>query len=97
MAPSLKKLFPAHNTPISKPSRLEELVIAFNQILIGEKKAKEFDDSYELPVDNDDLEYEFEHFSFTWQAVDALVRDQLMMLNLPVSNMVERGSREASA
>ncbi len=26
---------------------------------------------------------EFEHFSFTWQAVDALVRDQIMMLNMP--------------
>jgi glyoxylase-like metal-dependent hydrolase (beta-lactamase superfamily II) len=64
LTPSLKKLFPAHNTPISQPSRLEELVVAFNQILIGEKKAKEFDDRYELPVDNDAIEYEFEHFSF---------------------------------
>jgi hypothetical protein len=26
---------------------------------------------------------EFEHFSFTWQAVDALVRDQMLMLTLP--------------
>jgi TRAP transporter TAXI family solute receptor len=26
---------------------------------------------------------EFEHFSFTWQAVDALVRDQLLMLTMP--------------
>ena len=26
---------------------------------------------------------EFEHFSFTWQAVDALVRDQMLMLTMP--------------
>jgi TRAP transporter TAXI family solute receptor len=26
---------------------------------------------------------EFEHFSFTWQAVDALVRDQMIMLTMP--------------
>jgi TRAP transporter TAXI family solute receptor len=28
---------------------------------------------------------EFEHFSFTWQAVDALVRDQILMLTIPGS------------
>ena len=27
---------------------------------------------------------EFEHFSFTWQAVDALVRDQLLLLGVHV-------------
>jgi len=38
---------------------------------------------------------EFEHFSFTWQAVDALVRDQLMMLNLPAfAGVAKRGPRE---
>jgi glyoxylase-like metal-dependent hydrolase (beta-lactamase superfamily II) len=64
LTPSLKKLFTAHNTPISQPNRLKELVDAFSQILNGEKKAKEFDDRYELPSDNDPIEYEFEHFSF---------------------------------
>jgi hypothetical protein len=36
---------------------------------------------------------EFEHFSFTWQAVDALVRDQLIVLNMPGTS---RPGREAS-
>ena len=26
---------------------------------------------------------EFEHFSFTWQAVDALVRDRLVLIREP--------------
>ena len=33
---------------------------------------------------------EFEHFSFTWQAVDALVRDQLMLLSLPDESLALR-------
>ena len=32
---------------------------------------------------------EFEHFSFTWQAVDALVRDQIMMLNVAERTLSE--------
>ena len=34
---------------------------------------------------------EFEHFSFTWQAVDALVRDQLMIYKIPATNGTEPG------
>jgi hypothetical protein len=38
---------------------------------------------------------EFEHFSFTWQAVDALVRDQIMLNPLPGQQQApERGPRE---
>jgi hypothetical protein len=36
---------------------------------------------------------EFEHFSFTWQAVDALVRDQLMMDRLAGAS--DPGPKEA--
>ena len=36
---------------------------------------------------------EFEHFSFTWQAVDALVRDQFTLAGIAV----EAPSREVSA
>jgi hypothetical protein len=39
---------------------------------------------------------EFEHFSFTWQAVDALVRDQILMLTMPGNpRRREAGPREA--
>lgn len=33
---------------------------------------------------------EFEHFSFTWQAVDALVRDQIMMLNVATPGVADK-------
>ncbi len=40
---------------------------------------------------------EFEHFSFTWQAVDAMVRDQMMILSMPASaRPLEQGPREVA-
>jgi hypothetical protein len=35
---------------------------------------------------------EFEHFSFTWQAVDALVRDRLLLASGIVTGSVEEKS-----
>ena len=35
---------------------------------------------------------EFEHFSFTWQAVDALVRDRLLLASGMVTGSVEEKS-----
>ena len=65
LSTSLKKLFPAHNTPIAEPVRLLELVDAFNQVMTGTKKAKETNKSG-LPVYDEEAKavYEFEHFSF---------------------------------
>ncbi|AXT20917.1 MBL fold metallo-hydrolase [Flavobacteriaceae bacterium AU392] len=57
LSPHLKKVFPAHNTPVAKPIRLVELTTAFNQVITGTKIAIETDnDTYAL--------FEFEHFSF---------------------------------
>ena len=63
LSPILKKVFPAHNTPIANPIRLKEFVAAFEQILSGTKKAKKGDD-YGHPDDNTADVFEFEHFSF---------------------------------
>ena len=65
LSTSLKKLFPAHNSPIAEPARLLELVDAFNQVMTGTKKAKETNKSG-LPVYDEEAKavYEFEHFSF---------------------------------
>jgi len=65
LSSSLNKIFPAHNTPIAEPIRLIELAKAFDQVLSGDKKAKDWDEN-KLPVYNDELRlvYEFEHFSF---------------------------------
>lgn len=65
LSASLKKLFPAHNTPVADPIRLIELVEAFDQVMTGTKKAKETSKSG-LPVydEEEKVIYEFEHFSF---------------------------------
>ena len=57
LSSKLKKVFPAHNTPIAEPVRLVELVNAYEQIINGVKKA--------VTSDNDNTSlFEFEHFSF---------------------------------
>ncbi len=63
LSPILKKVFPAHNTPIAAPIRLKEFVEAFEQILNGNKKAKDAGE-YGHPDDNTAVVFEFEHFSF---------------------------------
>jgi len=62
---ALKKLFPAHNTPIAEPIRLLELVDAFDQVMKGTKRVKETNKNG-LPVYDEEAKviYEFEHFSF---------------------------------
>lgn len=65
LSASLKKLFPAHNTPVSEPIRLLELVDAFDQVMKGTKSVKETNKNG-LPVYDEEAKviYEFEHFSF---------------------------------
>lgn len=69
LSPSLKKVFPAHNTPVAEPIRLVQLVEAFDQILSGTKKLNERDRNG-LPVydDEEKVVYEFEYFSFLIRA-----------------------------
>jgi len=64
LAPSLKKLFPAHNIPISEPKRLIELSNAFNQIVKGGKKAKGLNTKNEVSDGSKTTKYEFDNFSF---------------------------------
>jgi glyoxylase-like metal-dependent hydrolase (beta-lactamase superfamily II) len=63
LAPNLKKVFPAHNTPIADPQRLIELKDAFAQIRSGKKKGVEQKDS-QHPEDVKALIFEFDRFSF---------------------------------
>lgn len=56
LSPTLKKVFPAHNTPVAEPVRLEELVQAFDKVLNGAKEPDQEDGA--------SLVFEFEHFSF---------------------------------
>lgn len=63
LAPNLKKVFPAHNTPIADPQRLIELKDAFAQIRNGKKKGVEQTDS-QHPEDTRALIFEFDRFSF---------------------------------
>jgi len=63
IAPLLTKVFPAHNTAVSNPERLDELQAAFQEIVRGEKSAKQATKS-DHPEDDNALVYEFEHFSF---------------------------------
>lgn len=62
LAPELKTVFPAHNTPVASPERLRELVTAFDQVLSGEKQAANSGEGDQ--VSDDALLFEFEHFSF---------------------------------
>ncbi len=63
LAPNLKKVYPAHNTPIADPQRLIELKNAFAQIRSGNKKGVEQKDS-QHPEDTTALIFEFDRFSF---------------------------------
>ncbi len=56
LAPSLKKVHPAHNFPVADPVRLTELNQAFKDIKSGRQKAE--------IVDSLRKKYVFEHFSF---------------------------------
>jgi hypothetical protein len=55
MAPHLKLLLPAHNTPVADPSYLPKVVKAIQQVRRGEVKS--------VPKDGK-REYVFEGFSF---------------------------------
>lgn len=63
LSPGLKKVFPAHNTPIADPIRLVELKQAFAAVIKGKKKGKEGGD-FGHPDDEIAIVFEFEHFSF---------------------------------
>lgn len=63
LAPTLNKVYPAHNTPISEPDRLTEAADAFHQIISGQKKPDPGNYNGH-PDDNIAVEYHFEHFSF---------------------------------
>ena len=63
LAPNLTKVFPAHNTPIADPQRLNELKDAFAQIRSGKKIGVEQKDS-QHPEDTRALIFEFDRFSF---------------------------------
>ncbi len=66
LSSNLKKVFPAHNTPISNPGRLIELENAFSQVLDGRKKAEEKEAEELLDSQNKNmvLTFKFNHFSF---------------------------------
>ena len=63
LAPTLKKVFPAHNIPVADPTQLLELKKAFAMIRSGEKKGIENRDS-QHPDDTSALVFEFDKFSF---------------------------------
>ncbi len=56
LAPSLKKVHPAHNFPVADPVRLTELKQAFQDVKSGKQKVE--------IVDSVRKKYVFEHFSF---------------------------------
>ena len=56
LAPSLRKLFPAHNTPTADPARLVQLRDAFAEVRKGSRPG--------TPRSADRVEYLFEGFSF---------------------------------
>lgn len=74
LAPNLKKVFPAHNTPVADPQRLIELKDAFVQVRSGEKKGVEQKDS-QHPEDTRALIFDFDRFSFLIRK-DYLLPDQ---------------------
>jgi len=57
LAPNLKKIFPAHNTPLANSVRLVELTNAFQSVISGNKTP-------EVNDDETSALFEFEHFSF---------------------------------
>lgn len=63
LAPSLNRVFPAHNTPVAEPERLIELQKAFASVRSGEAKGAEQSASNH-PDDKKAVKFEFEHFSF---------------------------------
>ncbi len=63
LTPTLKRVFPAHNTPVAQPERLIDLKNAYADIVSGRKPAKP-KDSDAHPEDDNAAIYEFEHFSF---------------------------------
>lgn len=63
LAPSLKKVFPAHNKPTAIPSHLIDLQMAFDSIQSGRKVGIE-NESSSHPDDRRALTFEFKHFSF---------------------------------
>ena len=56
LAPALRRVFPAHNTPVASPRRLEQLRVAFDQVRAGRRTPE--------PRDGGLVEYRFEGFSF---------------------------------
>lgn len=58
----LKTVFPAHNTPVTQPERLPELVKAFSEILEGSKKPQPKEGTEH--VTDEAIHFEFENFSF---------------------------------
>ncbi len=71
LTPNLNKVFPAHNTPIAAPERLEDLVVAFNAILDGSKQAETSNDiNAKISV------FKFPHFSF-------MIRKELLSQSKP--------------
>jgi glyoxylase-like metal-dependent hydrolase (beta-lactamase superfamily II) len=63
LAPSLTKVFPAHNKPTADPAHLVELKDAFSKIMKGQARSRE-NPSSNHPDDKRALTFEFEHFSF---------------------------------
>lgn len=63
---NLKKVFPAHNSPISNPGRLIELENSFSQVLAGTRKAEEKEAEEILDSENKNmvLTFKFDNFSF---------------------------------
>jgi glyoxylase-like metal-dependent hydrolase (beta-lactamase superfamily II) len=60
LAPGLKLLLTAHNTPAAEPRRLKELVEAFDAVRVGSVKPE--------PREEGRVEYKFEGFSFLMEA-----------------------------
>lgn len=63
ISPGLRKVFPAHNTPVAEPVRLVELVNAFAAVVAGTKKPTPLKGSSHSGDQAADI-FEFEHFSF---------------------------------
>lgn len=60
LAPDLKAVFPAHNTPKADPALLLELRTSLDRVLAGEVPA--------VPVSDGNVEFRFEHFGFLMRA-----------------------------
>lgn len=63
ISPGLRKVFPAHNTPVAEPVRLVELVRAFEQVVSGAKKPLAQEPGSSTEGSEADT-YAFDHFSF---------------------------------